>query len=622
MSIPFDTYVAEPTIDNFLMPCALFSGGKLPKMCFINITDKNMTLDKGLVVAEATEANILVQNNPEVKNVAKTSVTNDSSQKQSELPQFLESLLSNSKGDLNSDQQNKLRSLILEFKEVFAVDDFDLGHFTTIEHTIDTGEARPIKQRMRRTPTCFVHEEEAHLQQMLEAGIIEPSTSEWASAPVLIRKRDGKVRWCVDYRKLNSVTKKDVYPLPLIEECLDTLSGNVWFSKLDANSAYYQVNDSKNDREKTAFITKYGLFQFARMSFGLCNAPSTYMRVMNLELRGLSRNIVLAFLDDMIVLGKDFQNHIDNLRSVFERFRHYGLKKKPSKCSLFQRKVEFLGREVDENGMKIGEDYVKTVKECDTPKSVKQVEQFLGFANYHRTLIKDYAKIAHPLYSITGKKPFMWKDEQQHSFTQLKKALCTTPVLAFANNSDPFILDTDASNYAIGGELIQVQNDQERVIAYGSFALSKEQLKYCTTRKELLAVVRFTRQFRHYLLGREFIVRTDHSSLTWLLNFKEPQGQLTRWLEELSQYNLIVKHRPGIHHGNAYGLSSIQQVQSPCSVTNGLPCTGCNYCTRAHKNWAGFTENVDDVIPLSESARNDRKVLLISKEQNVIHTSI
>ena len=169
---------------------------------------------------------------------------------------------------------------------------------------------------------------------MLKAGVIEPSISEWAGAPVLIRKSDGNVRYAIDYRKLNSVTKKDIYPLPLIEECLDTLQGNEWFSKLDANSAYWQMNVRKEDRPKTAFITKYGLFQFTRMSFGLCNAPSTYARAMDLVLRGLTWQVVLCFLGDILVMGKSFEDHLKNLRAVFDRFREYGIKLKPRKCDL------------------------------------------------------------------------------------------------------------------------------------------------------------------------------------------------------------------------------------------------------------------------------------------------
>jgi hypothetical protein len=167
---------------------------------------------------------------------------------------------------------------------------------------------------------AFAPEEESHLQKMLDAGVIGPSISESALPPVLIRKRDGKVRWCIDYRNLNSVTKKGVCPLPLIEECIDTLSGIEWFSKLDANSGYYQVKFRECDKEKTAFITKYGLFLFTRMSFGLCGAPSTYTRMMNLVLRGLTWNIVLAFMEDILVMGKSFEVRMSNLRIVLNRF--------------------------------------------------------------------------------------------------------------------------------------------------------------------------------------------------------------------------------------------------------------------------------------------------------------
>ena len=237
---------------------------------------------------------------------------------------------------------------------------------------------------MRRVPRCFENEEKGLLDKLESAGIIEPSNSEWASSPVLVRKCDGSIRWCIDYRKLNTVTKKDVYPLPLIDQCLDTLAGNQWFSKLDANSAYYQIKIKVSDRPKTAFTTKYGLFQFVRMSFGLCNAPGTYARVMNLVLRGLTWNIVLAFLVDIFVMDKTFDDHLRNLRIVFESFRTYGLKLKPRKCDLFKEEVVFLGRKVDKTEISMGDhtdEYVEAVRNWPTPTTTKQVEQFLGFAN-------------------------------------------------------------------------------------------------------------------------------------------------------------------------------------------------------------------------------------------------
>ena len=298
--------------------------------------------------------------------------------------------------------------------------------------------------------------------------MIRPSRSEWASAPVLIRKRCGSVRWCVDYRALNALTIKDVFPLPLVDECLDTLAGNVWYSKLDANSAYWQVKIKPEDCSKTAIITKYGLFEFAEIAFGLCNSPATYTRVISLVLRGLNWKVVLAFLDDILVLGKDFEGHLANLRAVLVRFREYGLK------------------------------LIKDIKNWPRPKNKKEVERFLGFTNYHRAFIEEYTQMAFPLQALTGKRTYQWGDEQERAFEELRDAMVRAPVLALPNVTDPFILDTDASDKSVGAELIQIQEGEARAVAYGSLTLTPEQQKYCTTRKKLLAIIRFSRQFRHY----------------------------------------------------------------------------------------------------------------------------
>ena len=225
--------------------------------------------------------------------------------------------------------------LIVDYSDVFATSDMDLGEFTAIEHRIETDNATPVKQRMRRTPAVFEEEEEAHVDKMLQAGVIQPSSSDWASAPVLVRKKDGGVRWCVDYRALNDVTIKDTFPLPLLDDCVASLTGNRWFSKLDANAAYWQIGIHPDDRKKTAFITKYGLFEFTRMGFGLCNAPATFSRAIALVLDRLNWKIALAFLDDILVLGTTPETHLVNLRQVFDRFREYGLRFKPRKCELF-----------------------------------------------------------------------------------------------------------------------------------------------------------------------------------------------------------------------------------------------------------------------------------------------
>ncbi|KAL5009058.1 hypothetical protein ScPMuIL_014639 [Solemya velum] len=284
------------------------------------------------------------------------------------------------------------------------------------------------------------------------------------------------------------------------------------------------------------------------MAFGLCNSPATYARAINLVLMGLTWEIVLAFLDDILVLGDSWNQHVTNLRRVLQRFREFGLKLKPKKCELFKKEVEFLGRTVGPGGIALGPTYQQEMEVWTPPRNSKDVERFLGFVNYHRNYVKDFSKLAIPLQRLTGKQQFKWGEEEQISFNKLKVAITTAPVLTLPTSTDMFILDTDASDFAIGAELSQLQVGNERVIAYGSFTLTPEQRRYCTTRKELLAVIRFTRQFRHYLLGRPFILRTDHSSLTWLLGFKNPQGQLARWMEELSQFDMQVQHRPGAKH--------------------------------------------------------------------------
>ncbi|XP_013381256.1 uncharacterized protein LOC106152279 [Lingula anatina] len=543
----------------------------------------------------------------------------------SKIPDHVKSVFETSKQNLTASQQCHLAQILIEFQDVFAKNEYDLGDFDAIEHGIDTGQAQPIKLRMRRTPACFVEEEEAHLNKMLKAGVIQESTSDWAAAPVLIRKRDGSVRWCIDYRALNNVTVKDTYPLPLMEDCLDTLSGKTWFSKLDANSAYWQIKVKKEDRKKTAFITKYGLFEHVRMGFGLTNAPATYSRVVNLLMRGLTWKTVLAFLDDILVMGESFDSHIINLKEALGRFRLYKIKLKPKKCLFFQTEIEFLGRIVSQNSIKMNPRDINTVISWPKPSNTKELEKFLGLVNYHRGFIKNFAELSQPLYKLTGKRPFIWGPDQTRAFEALKRALTTPPVLALPNNSDPFILDTDASENAIGAELLQVQNGEEKVIAYGSYVLTPEQRNYCTTRKELLSIVRFTRQFKYYLLGRDFTVRTDHSSLTWLLRFKEPQGQLARWIEELSQYHMIVQHRPGVKHQNADALSRRPDNLTPCSAyvagikPEDLPCGGCHYCTRAHTSWGSFFTDVDEAVGLART--KDTNTTRVKQLNSVAHLS-
>ena len=365
----------------------------------------------------------------------------------------------------------------------------------------------------------------------------------------------------------------------------------------------------KTTVQKTAFITKYGLFEHVRLPFGLCNSPATFSRAIQLVLQGLTWKECLAYLDDVIVMGENFSSHMRNLRSVLTRFQKYNLKLNPKKCNLFQTEIKFLGKIVNSKGISINPESIDTVKNWPEPKCKKEVESFLGFANYHRDHISQFAKLAEPLHETvknSKKTQFIWSNKQEQSFQNLKIAIINAVSLDYPSPSpeDVFILDTDASDKSIGAELIQVQNGQEKIISFASKVLTSTQRKYCTTR-ELLAVIVFTRQFRHFLLGRHFILRTDHNSLTWLLSFKNIEGQLARWIEELSQYNITIQHRSGIKHSNADGLSRIPDKLDGCQgymsgvALSKLPCGGCAFCTRARNQWQTFEDDIDYVVPLA-----------------------
>ena len=300
------------------------------------------------------------------------------------------------------------------------------------------------------------------------------------------------MRYCLDYRDLNAKTVKDRLPLPSISSCLDTLEENEWFSSLDLASRYWQFQIDDRDIPKTAFLTKFELFEHIRMAFGLTNAPSFCQRCVKLVLRGMTWEEITAYFDDVMVLGKDFENHLDVLKRLCDWFRKFHLKLKPKKCHLFQKKVPFLERLVSRNGVEVDPEKVSAVERYPIPRNTKELEKCFEFANYHRDFIERFAERSHLLYQLTGNNEFIWTEEHTVAFEDLKKTLTSTPVLAYPIPEAPFILDTDASDVTVAGILSQVQDNKERVISYGSAVLSPQQKNYCTTREELLAIIRFT----------------------------------------------------------------------------------------------------------------------------------
>ena len=528
-------------------------------MRILNPTDEAVMIHKGKVIAVMEP---LSDESVKCLNVSAVERKDQQPPLSDEKQMVLWEIVERCGAQLSEAEQHQLFILLEQYADTFASDSLDLGRTQKLRHSINTGTAPPIRQRLRRFPLHKREEVRRLLKDMLSKDIVEPSHSPWASPIVLVTKKNGKTRFCVDYRKLNAVTRKDAYPLPRIDDTLDTLGGSKLFSTLDLISGYWQVELSPEDKEKTAFCTPEGHFEFKVLPFGLCNAPATFQRLMDLVLAGLQWSSCLVYLDDVIVVGRNFDEHLKNLQAVLQRLRETGLKLQPAKCALLQSKVCYLGHIISENGVSTDPAKTDTVQKWPTPTSPKELQQFLGLASYYRRFIRNFATIAKPLHRLTEKTAeFHWTAQCQDAFEELRSRLVSAPILAFPDHRKQFILDTDASDTGVGGVLSQLDCDgQERVISYASRVLSKAERRYCVTRRELLAVVTFTQHFRPYLFGKKFTLRTDHGSLKWLRNFKEPEGQLARWLEKLEEYDFDVVHRQGLKHGNADALSRL-----PCS---------------------------------------------------------
>jgi len=298
---------------------------------------------------------------------------------------------------------------------------------------------------------------------MLEYGIIEPAASPWASNVVLVTKKDGSLRFCVDYRRLNSITYKDSYPLPLIDNCLNALAGSSWYSTLDLRSGYYNIPIAESDRDKSAFITRQGCFRFTVMPFGLTCAPSVFQRLMDVVLCGLSYQICLVYLDDIIVFGRTFEEQLERLEEVFKRLRSANLKLKPSKCFLCQRSVEFLGHVVSEKGLTMQSSKIEAINDWTSCKDVSEVRAFMGLSGYYRRFVKDFSSIAAPLYGLTQKGvEFCWTAECQEAFDELKRRLTSEPILALPTDDGTYVLDTDASDFGLGAILSQTRTARKK----------------------------------------------------------------------------------------------------------------------------------------------------------------
>jgi transposase InsO family protein len=467
-----------------------------------------------------------------------------------------------------------LNELLNRYKDIFALYEGDLGYTEVIKHQIPLLQDKPVAQPYRRLPPSHYSAVKAHLNDLLKRGIITTSTSPYAAPIVVVKKKSGEIRLCCDYRKLNNITRRDAFPLPRIDECLDALGGARFFSTLDLASGYHQVAMHPDDQHKTAFISPLGLYEWTRMPFGLTNAPGTFQRLMQGAMSDFLFQIMLVYLDDLLVYSKTWEDHLQRLEKVFLRLREIGVKLNPNKCKFGLKSVHFLGYVISADGVATDPDKIAAVKEWKQPTTTVEVRSFLGFASYYRKFVPGFAKIAAPLHELVNKMTQkhskekkkgktqligeLWTEECQKTFELLKDALTKAPILGYADFDKPFRLEIDASSKGLGAVLSQQQEQGLRVIAYASRALKgseKNMTNYSAMKLELLTLKwAVTEKFRDYLLGAKCVVYTDNNPLSHLHTAK--LGAIEqRWAAELALFDLEIKYRSGQSNGNADALS-------------------------------------------------------------------
>lgn len=418
-----------------------------------------------------------------------------------------------------------------------------------IEHEILLKKGKkPPEGKYLRLSTQDLKECKTQVEDLLKKGFIEPSAAPQGASVLFVVKKDGTRRFCVDYRALNALTVKDAYNMPRIDEVLDTLAGGCVFSTLDLKSGYHQIKVAKESVPLTTFRTRYGSYQWRVMPFGLVNAPATFMKLMNRVLMPFIDDFVAVYLDDIIVFSKNWSDHLLHLRKVFEVLQKEGLKVNPKKCTFGKTELPFLGHIVTRGGIKVDPPKVDAIDRYPRPKTAADIRRFLGMTGWYRRYIPEFAHTALPLSTLLDEKiKFVWTSAQQEAFEALKKKLVTAPILMYPDTKKAFVLKTDASNAAIGAELLQVGEDGRlHPVAFSSHKLKTTQLNWPTREKELFSIFTAVKAWKPYLNnGSQTLVFMDHKTLTSLLTQKEHTGRVWRWLEYLQQYDLRIVYEPG-----------------------------------------------------------------------------
>lgn len=445
--------------------------------------------------------------------------------------------------DLTLGQRNKLETIITDYFE--SIKNTKLGCTNIIEHTIETNSP-PIKSKYYPVSPFMQKKIDEELEKMLELGVLERSTSGWSSPILMVPKKDSTYRFCVDFRKLNSVSEKWAYPLPIMSDILDKLGNAKYITTLDIQSAYWQIKLSDSSKKYTAFtVPNRGLFHFNRMPFGLSNAPATFQFLVDRLFGDLE--FVFKYLDDIVIVTPDYDTHVKVLQEVLTRLTNANLTLNKDKCYFCKSELKFLGYVINRQGLLVDPEKVSAIVQLPRPKTVKEVRRLIGMIMWYRKYIANLSAIIEPLTNLTRKNvKFAWTTDCEQAFIKVKNALITAPILSCPNFNHEFILQCDASTEGLGCILSQFYDGREHVICYLSRTLTRSERNYSATELECLCVIWSIEKLRCYLEGTHFTVITDHHSLIWLLhNQRSGNGKICRWQLRLQQYDYTIVHRPG-----------------------------------------------------------------------------
>ena len=473
---------------------------------------------------------------------------------------------------LTEAERRHILTLFVKYQNVFSKDSNDLGSTNLVEHRIKTTDNIPIRRPDRSVPPQLVPKVKQIIQDWLRSGVIKYSDSPFASQMVLVLKKSGEIRVCIDFRGLNRKTIKDAFPLPRLDDCIDSLKGAKYFCSLDLTQGYLQVKINDSDKHKTAFRAMGSLYEFERLPFGLCNSPPTFARLMQKCFGDQFKEGIIMYLDDILAYGSSIAEVCKRLEVVLSKLQQHGLKLNPNKCHFFQDNVFFLGHKISADGIGSDDAKVKAVKDFPKPTSDKELRQFLGLASYLRRFIKNFASIAGPLHSILNcyskkkrakmkdERPFRvkWNSECETAFNTLKLKITSPPIMAFPDFEAPFILEIDASLRGFGAVLAQMQDGKRVVIAYASRKLRKNEqnmTSYSSMKLEFLCLHwAVTQKFRHYLYGSDFTIFTDNNPLSKILTAKQTAADMSK-LADLSDFNFQLQYKPGRVNKAADALS-------------------------------------------------------------------